>query len=308
MLIGLHHVGRVVHDLEHTARQLHAMSGWPITSLAAGDDPLVAGRDVQASARAEGPNGWIELVGVAAPAGRRREVNEPGVTHAGIQTGSIEQVADRASTAGIVSHADPVELGTGFQYLYVRDAEQLVTEIEGAPHAPADLEPWLVHGAIATPDVDRLRAAYEDLIGSPALNTARLRGHAAVDRLSALSDVDITGTWVPLTNAKVEIWQFHNPPTGAPEQPDYETPGTGHLAFESDDLHADLARAKAAGFTVEDEPAGTDRLEMTRLRDPDGNWVELIAFHRADDTLSLRMRPDLLRPSRMDALLHGGQQ
>jgi catechol 2,3-dioxygenase-like lactoylglutathione lyase family enzyme len=307
MLIGLHHVGRVVHDLEHTARQLGALSGWPISSSSAGDDPLVAGRDVQASARAEGPNGWIELVGVDAPVGRRREVNEPGVTHAGIQTGGIEQVMQRALAAGIESHADPVGLGTGFQYAYVRDVEQLVTEIEGAPHAPVDLEPWLVHGAIATPDADRLRTAYEDLIGVPALNTARLGGHPAVDRLSALSDVDITGTWVPLANAKVEIWQFHSPPTTAGEWPDYETPGSGHLAFESDDLHADLNRATAAGFTVEDDPADTGWLEIARLRDPDGNWIELIAFARADDELSLRMRPDLYRPSRMDALLHGDQ-
>ena len=308
MLIGLHHVGRVVHDLDCTARQLQALTDWPITSSAAGDDPLVAGRDVQASARAAGPNGWIELVCVAGPVGPRREVNESGVTHAGIQTGDIEAVIERAATAGITSHADPVQLGTGFRYLYVRDAEQLVTEIEGAPHAPADLDAWLVHGAIATSDAERLRTAYEELIGSPALNTSRLRGHPAIDRLSALHDVDVTGTWVPLANAKVEIWQFHHPATSAGEQPDYETPGSGHLAFESDDLAADVARATAAGFTVEDEPAGTDRLGIARLRDPDGNWIELLAFHRTDDELSLRTRPDLHRPARMDALLHGGRR
>lgn len=307
MLIGLHHVGRVVHDLEDAARQLGALTGWPIRWSSADDDPLVAGRDVQATAWAAGPNGWIELVGVTAAAGRRREVNEPGVTHAGIQTGGIERVIERASAAGFESHADPVELGTGFRYAYVRDAEQLVTEIEGAPHAPVDLEPWLVHGAIATPDIDRLRSAYEDLVGVPAQNTARLGAIPAVDLLSALRDVDITGTWVPLANAKVEIWQFHNPPTCSGERPDYDTPGSGHLAFESDDLHADVARATAAGFTVEDAPTGTDRLEIARLRDPDGNWVELMAFPRAADELSLRQRPDLHRSSRMDALLHRGR-
>lgn len=308
MLIGLHHVGRVVHDLDRAARQLHAVSGWPVTTLAARDDPLVAGRDVHATARAEGPNGWIELVGVEAEAGRRREVNEPGVTHAGIQTGGIQGVIERASQAGFDCDPNPIDLGTGFQYVYVRDGEQTVIEVEGAPHAPLQLQPWLVHGAIATPDVDRLRAEYEDLIGSPAQNTARLARHSELDRLSALHDVDVTGTWVPLANAKVEIWQFHHPATAAGERPDYEAPGSGHLAFESDDFATDLKRATAAGFLVEDGPITTDRLEMARLRDPDGNWVELVAFTRDDDELSLRTRPDLHRPSRMDALLNKGSR
>lgn len=135
MLIGLHHVGRVVHNLDRAARQLHAVSGWPVTTLAARDDPLVAGRDVHATARAEGPNGWIELVGVEAEAGRRREVNEPGVTHAGIQTGGIQGVIERASQAGFDCDPNPIDLGTGFQYVYVRNPSRRSSKSR-ARHTP----------------------------------------------------------------------------------------------------------------------------------------------------------------------------
>lgn len=308
MLIGLHHVGRVVSDLDRAAGQLQAITGWPVTIEWSGADPLVSGRHVCGSALAEGPNGWIELVAVPGPAAARHEVNEAGVTHAAIQTGNIERVIERASKSGIDSHADPADLGTRFRYLYLRDAEQLITEVEGAPHAPDELEPWLVHGAITTHDVERLRAAYENFVGAAAVGTVRLSGHDEVDRLSGLTDVNLTGTWVPLANAKVEIWQFHHPSTRLEGGRPYESPGSGHLAFETDDLPIDLTRAKAAGFVVEDEPTTTDGVEIARLRDPDGNWVELVCFVAPDDTRSLRERPDLSRASRMDALLHSGSR
>lgn len=303
MLIGLHHVGRVVTDLDTAADELRTVTGWQVTVRPADDDPLVAGRSVTRTATGRGPNGWIELVEVPGPAAPRREVNEPGITHAGIQVGRIERVLERLHAAGIGHHPGPVDLGTGYAYLYVRDGEALVTEVEGAPHAPADLDAWLVHGAIATADLPRLRAAYEALLDTPATRTVRLRGHGELDRVSALHDVDVTGTWVPGANASVEIWQFHHPPTVGDPMTAYEAPGGGHLAFETDDVAADVERAVAAGFSVADPCTAVDGVELARLRDPDGNWVELMRFVEPSDPRSLRAARDLDRARRMDELV-----
>lgn len=307
MVIGLHHVGRTVTDLDAVARDLVAMTAWPLERLDGADDPLVAGRRIVATARAAGPNGWIELVAVDATPTPRREVNEPGVTHAAIQVGDIDRVITRLDAGKVDRHPGPVELGTGFRYLYVRDAEQLVTEVEGAPHAPADLEPWLGHGAIATADIDRLRLAYECLLGADATDTVRVRNHPEFDRGAALEGVDVTVTWVPTSTAAVEMWQYHTPPTAPNPRVGFEHPGAGHLAFETDDLEADLAVAFDAGFAPADSQIERDGVELARVLDPDGNWVELIRFTEADPR-SLRSRPDLGRVARMNALRHRGTQ
>ena len=303
MIIGLHHVGRTVVDLRAAVRDLHAITGWPVTIRPPGD-PLIAGHDHTASALAAGPNGWIELIEIDAERGPRREVCDPGVTHAAIQVGEIEHVIARLDASAVKRHPGPVELGTGFRYLYVRDSEHLITEVEGAPHAPSDIDAWLGHGAIATHDIDRLRSAYEELLGNPASSTARLRNLPAFDQVAELVGVDVTATWVPTSNAAVEIWQYHNPPTVENPRVDYEHPGSSHLAFESEDVEGDLQRALAAGFTSADELVDHPDLRIARILDPDGNWVELFSFHDELDPRSLRTRPDLGRVTRMNALLH----
>lgn len=308
MVIGLHHVGRTVSDLRRTSHDLRAITGWPITTLAGPDDALVAGRRVLRTSRATGPNGFIELVHVDAAAGPRREVNEAGITHAAVQVGRIEEVVARLDEAGVDRHPGPVELGTGFRYLYVRDAEELVTEVEGAPHAPAELEPWLAHGAIATADANRLRIAYQALLGTDASTSANVRHHPEFDRGSALRDVDVSATWVRTANCSVEIWEYHHPATGPTPRIEYETPGAGHLAFETDDVDSDIQVAVDAGFEIEDPATTVDHVEIARLRDPDGNWVELLRFLDAGDARSLRQRPDLGRAWRMNALLNTGSR
>ena len=307
MIVGLHHVGRTVATLTRPAEQLAGLTGWPIEISDGATDPLVAGRQVARTARAAGPNGWIELVEVGGPAARRREIHRSGVTHAAIQLPQIDAAVERADAVGIERHPGPVDLGTGYRYLYVRDIEQLVIEIEGAPHAPIELDPWLSHGAISTPDLTRLRAAYEVLLTTEARASTRIRGVEAFDRGAMLDDVDVSVTWVPVVNGSVEMWQFHHPTT-TPEAPvAYETPGAGHLAFETDDLDGALDRSIAAGFAVVDEPVAGDGVAVARLRDPDANWVELVTFDDEDDPRSLRRRPDLERPARMDELFRSGR-
>lgn len=233
----------------------------------------------------------------------RRGVNVPGVTHSSIQTGNTSAVAARIQAAKLDHHPGPIDLGTGFTYQYVRDCEGNVIEVEGAAHAPSELEPWLSHGAIATSDIDRLRAAYGTLLMSVATSPIRLHHHSEFDRGTELVDVDVRVAFVRLPNGAVELWQYDNPaPTAEPVR-GYSTVGAGHLAFETNDVEATSERAIQAGFTLVDELMSVADVQLARLTDPDGNWVELIRFVDPDDPWSIRSRPDPRRPAAMDALL-----
>lgn len=303
MRIGLHHVGRAVRDVAAVAEDLAAITGWPVTTADAGESPLCLGREVGASAMVHGPNGWLELVGAANGQPVRHGVNVPGVTHSSIQTGNPAAVAARIQAAELDHHPGPVDLGTGFTYQYVRDTEGNVIEIEGAAHAPSELEPWLSHGAIATTDIDQLRAAYGALLMSDATSPIHLHHHSEFDRGTELVDVDVRVAFVRLPNGAVELWQYDHPaPTAEPVR-GYSTVGAGHLAFETDDLDATIDRAVRAGFTLVDEPMSVADVHIARLTDPDGNWIELAHYDAADDPWSIWSRPDPGRPAAMDAIL-----
>ena len=207
---------------------------------------------------------------------------------------------------GLSATPGPVELGTGFSYLYVRDLEHNVTEIEGAAHAPRHLTAWFSHAGIATSDLAALRDIYEGLLGSPAVATARFSANPALDSVTALNEVDVTMSWVPSSNAHVELIQFHHPATGPPENRPVSVPGVGHLALEVDDLAADVAAAVAVGLTPLHETTVVDGMGVARLHDQDGTLVEFLAFERKDDPLSLRNVEDLTLYPRMDALLASG--
>lgn len=302
-MIALHHVGRAVCDVAAVAEDLATITGWPVTSAAAGEHPLCVGRGVSASAMVHGPNGWLELVGASNGRPVRRGVNVHGVTHASIQTGNSGAVAARIRARGLDRHPGPVDLGTGFTYQYVRDVEGNVIEVEGAAHAPSEFEPWLSHGAIATADIDRLRAAYGELLMSDATQPIHLRNHREFDRGTELHDVDVRVAFVGLQNGAVELWQYDHPaPTAEPAR-DYATAGAGHLAFETGDIEGACHRGVRAGFTLVDETMAIADAHLARFTDPDGNWVELVQFDAADDPWSVWSRPDPGRPAAMDAIL-----
>lgn len=303
MLIGLHHVGRTVSDVATVVDDLAAITGWPVTHAATGASPLCVGRSTGPTAMLHGPNGWLEVVGATRGEPNRRGVNVPGVAHSSIQTGDTAVVDARMAERGIARHDGPVELGTGFTYLYVRDAEHDVIEIEGAPHAPADLDPWLSHGAIVSPDIERLSIAYGAVLDADPTSPIHLAGHAAFERGTGLDGVDVRVTFVKVPNGSVEMWQYDAPAADGTTVRDYETVGAGHLAFETTSIDDTVARALAHGFTLVDPATDVDGLRICRVTDPDGNWVEFVSFDDPDDPRSLRTRPDLRRAAKMDALL-----
>lgn len=303
MIVGIHHGGVAVRDLSEAIDHLQMLTEWEVAHRLDAAHPLIAGSGAPGAALLRGPNAFLELVEAPPAPTLRRTVAEPGVTHLSIQLPDMDAKNLELVEHGVERHAEPVELGTGFSYLYVRDAEHNVVEIEGAAHAPAGLKPWFSHVGIATNDLARLRAAYEHLLGNQAKATVRIAGVAALDAVTDLKDADVTMTWVGAANANVELIQFHHPPTAAPDRRPFATPGVGHICFEVDDVAVESARAAVAGMREVDRFTVDDGTTVGRLVDPDGNWVELVSFAGWDHPLSLRGVESFNLYREMDALL-----
>jgi glyoxylase I family protein len=108
------------------------------------------------------------------------------------------------------------------------------------------------HIALRTPEFERARTFYTEVLGLPV--AAEMPGRDCVF-------IDIGGTTIELTGAKDQV-------PGA-------AGALAHIAFEVDDIDATCAELKAKGveFFIEPRDAGVMRIAF--FRDPDGNALEL---------------------------------
>ncbi len=233
MIRGLHNIEIAVPDPEALRQRLSALIGNALPlRLVSGDGAPVADR-----LRIAGP------------------------THLCIQHRDIERLTTALATGGWRAVAPPTDLGGAIRYQYAEDDDGLIVEAESVPDAPAAGAPVLAHVAIATPDRDRLCDWYATLLGTPPRRSARLGPNARIDRLTGMTDVEVSGAWLPAGSMELEFWTYHTPPVVA------GPPGPLRaLVFASDDLVGDAARL---GFTLTGDSATG--------RDPDGNPVGLVA-------------------------------
>lgn len=224
----------------------------------------------------------------AAPA--RRPVPDLGLSHLCIQCRNLDAGLAIAQMDGFEAIHGPTALGTGYLYLYAHSASGMLVEMEGAPFAPPDMPPfWIGHVAWSARDAAALAAFYGALLGRPVTASSRLRGQDLFDRVTGLPRVDLEGWWVPGLNIGLEFWQFHNPAS------DGRWTGAGPVcvAFASDDLEADTARALRLGARscppeADLNGAGSDAGTAPRrqFEDTEGNRFDLVGS-AADSLLAL---------------------
>lgn len=270
---GLHHVALRVRQPDRAARLYTAAAGcqgWPAgqdLGLGAGSVPLCA------------PNAGLVLLASAGdepPA--HRPVSEAGIAHLCLQTPAIATVVARLRAAGATLHSEPIDLGTGFLYCYVRDPEHNVIELECVAPVWPDPRPWIAHANIVTHDLRRLSTFYAAWLGVQAVRSPRLGNDARLDAIAALPGVQLRAAWLDAGNAQIELMQYLQPATGPVSgRRAAGAPGFAHLAFEVCDLDRACAHLQACGGQVDNprEPGAW----QAWASDPDGNRLLLLDLH-----------------------------
>lgn len=284
MRTALHHIGLTVCDIQRATALFHNIFGFvPLESPAFGtailDDAQLDG-SIQSVVTLRAPNCSIELVQYDAASGyvpQLRQVNEAGITHFCIQSRHIQSLYEGLMDAGAQPNAPPTTLLTGTEYLYARDPEQNVIEIEGLPYAPEEQLPWLAHVAIATPDIERLASFYHGLLGGERRGGQKIGPNPLYDQITGLQNVEVIPTWIVGANITLELWQYLHPQTlPSAELRPMNQPGYSHLCIQVENLEEAVEHVAAAGAQIMASIRKHDACSSALLRDPDGNMFELV--------------------------------
>jgi catechol 2,3-dioxygenase-like lactoylglutathione lyase family enzyme len=286
MIKGIHHVGISVLDLEaalefySTAQSFELLYRFEVADSPANRAMLQVENAAARAAFMRGTLGCLELFEFAAggqAACPDRAVYAAGVRHICLQTEISDQLYDGLVAAGASTHARPAGLGTGNSYVYIRDHEGNLIELEGTPWAPAGAErPWFAHVALVTPDIDRLTRFYALLTGIDVHRRGSFGPDPKFDLVAGIPDLRFHGGWLRLANAELEFWQYDQPKTVPVERRSAVAPGWNHLCFESDDIAADHARLTELGVDLHGSPHAFGNAQVFFGRDPDGNIFEVL--------------------------------
>lgn len=144
------------------------------------------------------------------------------------------------------------------------------------------------HVAISTPDIERLRGFYVDLLGFEEVFRLNWEvGHRELDAITGLEDSSARIVMLKCGNACVELFEYASPP---PKSGDANRPvndhGITHLCLQVTDIEAEHARLAEAGMRFHCTPQRLGDIRATYGRDPDGNVVELLEVP-ADSALAV---------------------
>jgi catechol 2,3-dioxygenase-like lactoylglutathione lyase family enzyme len=300
MIAGIHHIGVAVRDLDAAVAFYAAAFDFreklrfdlPDTAEVRAMLGLsrVGGRAAMVGAR----NAMIELFQFDDAAERASvpPANQAGIGHFCVQGARMPELAGRFAAAGGVFHAPPTDLGADILYAYPRDPGGNIVELESIPEAAGETGMWIAHLSIATANIDRAVSFYEQLTGATARRSARIGPNPKIDALTGLADVEVSGAWLDVGNAQLELWQYHRPATGSLLPRAASDEGYSHIAFEVDDLPSERRRLEQMGMVFAGDPIAYAGAAATYGRDPDGNVVELIEFKDRGRRLSIQCLPD----------------
>jgi catechol 2,3-dioxygenase-like lactoylglutathione lyase family enzyme len=302
MILGIHHVGVSVSDLDRACAFYSAAFGFKETRRFALTDepnarvmlqlPEIAGT----AAFLSGPNMILEVFEFDRPVPRERRTERPvilpGITHFCVQSTDVASAEERFSAAGGRFHARSTDLGGDILYAYPRDPDGNVIELETLPHAGEE-GCWLAHVSITTPDIDQAVAFYEKLTGATARRLRKVGPNPKVDHLTGITGVQASGAWLRVGNTQLELWQYLSPSHHSRlEDRRLCDPGYSHFAFEVRDVHEARAFGESIGMRFQGEPIEGDGVTATYGRDPDRNIVEMIAFDQGARRFAISALPD----------------
>ena len=135
------------------------------------------------------------------------------------------------------------------------------------------------HTSFTVSDLDRSIAFYRDRLGFTVLNVSGRPPEFAA-KVSGIPGADIRIAYLEAGSHKLELIQYLSHP-GARADVRTCNVGSGHLAFDVDDIEGMYRALKAQGVAFASEPleapTGTNKgAKVCYLRDPDGITLELI--------------------------------
>jgi catechol 2,3-dioxygenase-like lactoylglutathione lyase family enzyme len=257
MLQYIHHLTINVSDLTRAIARYRAYG-------------LVCQRHTSHDAWMVAPNGAIHLQVPLHPTAYPRTIVDPGISHCCIQTPDIDALLAGTHHTDAVPRSQPVDLGTGHRYVYLDDADDVVTECEGVPYAPPTTPPWLAHVALASDDIERLAAFYAAVTGGTIRTSPLLADNQGIDTIAQVRGIRAHAAWVRGANLTIECWQFTAPlPQQLPARRSTDL-GYSGITFCTPDIEAAVAHLFACGARSDD---------ATTWYDPDGNRFDLITEH-----------------------------
>lgn len=224
--------------------------------------------------------------------GAPRPISGPGYTHICFKSPATDPAFPKFAAVGIdpISRGDaPVDLfGAGTEYFYGNDLDGTMIEIEIDQRPRRDDAYWIGHVANVTPDIDRMVAFYETLLGYPVRRRGALSDNARADDIADIDDLKMQGAWFATKNIELEFWQFERPETPARTMPaKLDSIGYSAIAFEVTDLVAEINRLTEAGVVFANEPKTENGWKSVFAYDPDGTLFALEQNISADKSESI---------------------
>lgn len=212
--------------------------------------------------------------------GDPRPLTGPGYTHICFKSPATDPAFEKfdvISLSAVTRGGRPIDLlGAGTEYYYGTDLDGTMIEIEIDQRPRREDAYWIGHVANVTPDIDRMVAFYEDLVGYPVRRRAALSNHAPADEIANIDNVSMKGAWFALKNIELEFWQFDSPVTPARASPAVlDTIGYSAIAFEVTDLALEMARLQSFGVEFIGQPVTEAGWASVFAYDPDGTLFSL---------------------------------
>jgi catechol 2,3-dioxygenase-like lactoylglutathione lyase family enzyme len=278
VITGIHHVRINVHDIVRAVR-FYLDLGLPVIPLSPSSALVLA------------PNAGILLIHAPDAALQSPEVHALGWRHLCLQVPTMASTIATCGAHAITMLSEPVDLRTGHLYVYGRDCDNTLIEIEEVPYTPHNYPSWLGHIACVSNDVVNLKQFYADFIGGEVVDPGVIGPNPAYDRVVGFNQTRLNPVWIKRLNLTIELWQFVHPLSPHRQIRTDDALGYHAVALTSDDIEADIRRCVALGGTLH-----TKTPTYAILTDCDNNRIDVYA----PDDLFIRACGTWLHPT----LLH----
>lgn len=312
-IFAINHIGLTVRDLDQMVNFYQGVCGFKVLSQ------QKIGSDVASSKLLGIKNVSFKKVVLQAPnllfeltefnplrdsIIRKMPPEGPGMTHTCFQSPSWNPGYDKFIKNGIqpLSKGDhAIDLGGyGITYAYAHDPEGNMIEMEqldqdvleksGRDSTLLAKHPlWMTQVALISPDVEKLAAFYEKLLGKSADRKGAYKDNLKLDSIANRDQLELKAIWINMDGpAKMmELMQYINPKTG-PTVAQQPTDLGYHFSYETTDIQAEYNRMKEMGVDIISQPQDMGQYWAFYARDIDGNLFALRQVKEATSPYSAK--------------------